>query len=283
MISAPPSSPIDAQETSPPDASRLDVPSQLFLGVRFHALTINETLDQIEEMIRRRIPRQLNFVNAYTLTVCRRNQAFADILNGSALNLADGMSVVWGARWLDMKFPGRVAGPDLSEALCARAEKKGYRVFFMGSSWDNLTELKKSLLQRYPALKIVGVYSPPVCDEFGEAETTKIIAEVKASSPDVLFVGVSTGKQEKWLSQNLNQLNVPVCLAVGAAFDFLSGRIPRAPEWLRVRGLEWLYRLYREPRRLWKRYLLGNAVFLLILFKKSVKMKFAGNETSERS
>jgi N-acetylglucosaminyldiphosphoundecaprenol N-acetyl-beta-D-mannosaminyltransferase len=229
-------------------------------------------------MVRERTPRQLNFVNAYTLTVCRRNQQFADVLNGSALNLPDGMSVVWGVQWLGMHFPERVAGPDLTEGMCARAEQKGYRVFFMGSSPQNLADLKAALLKRYPKLNIVGMHSPSMSDQFSEEETQSIISEIAKTSPDILFVGVSTGKQETWISRNLERINVPACLAVGAAFDFLSGRVPRAPEWLRERGLEWLYRLYCEPRRLWKRYLLGNFVFLLMLTKASLRKKF-GHET----
>lgn len=275
-------SPLITDMPAPASASgamRFSDVARPFLGVQFHPLTINQTLDCIETMIKERTPRQLNFVNAYTLTVCRRNQEFADVLNGSALNLPDGMSVVWGVQWLGMRFPERVAGPDLMEELCGRAAKKGHRVFLMGSTPENLTNLKTALIKRHPGLNIVGTHSPSVCDQFDEAETQQILTEIHAATPDILFVGVSTGKQERWISQNLARINVPACLAVGAAFDFLSGRVPRAPEWLRAHGLEWLYRLYCDPRRLWKRYLLGNFVYLIMLIKASYRKKF-GHETA---
>jgi N-acetylglucosaminyldiphosphoundecaprenol N-acetyl-beta-D-mannosaminyltransferase len=177
-----------------------------------------------------------------------------------------------------MKFPERVAGPDLTEALCDRAAKKGYRIFFMGSSPENLGTLKAVLTRRHPGLNIVGTHSPSMSNEFSDSETQAIIKTIHAAKPDILFVGISTGKQETWISRNLTQLNVPACLAVGAAFDFLSGRVPRAPEWLRVRGFEWLFRLYCEPRRLWKRYLLGNFIYGLMLFRSTVRNRFL-NET----
>jgi N-acetylglucosaminyldiphosphoundecaprenol N-acetyl-beta-D-mannosaminyltransferase len=176
---------------------------------------------------------------------------------------------------LKLNIPERVAGPDLAEALCQRAEKRGYRLFFMGSSQENLDMLKKALLGRYPALNIVGMLSPSMCDRFSDEENQKIIAEVRHAAPDILFVGISTQKQEIWMSENLQKLNVPASLGVGAAFDFLSGRVPRAPEWLQKNGLEWMYRLFCEPKRLWKRYLLGNALFLYLLIKESLRRRLA--------
>lgn len=244
------------------------------LGLRFHSLTMNETLDWIEHFIKERKPRQISFSNAQTIALSRKNPELRRLLNQSDLTLADGMSVVWGARILGYKLPERVAGPDLTFALAGRAAKKNYRVFLMGSSWGNLSQLKNVLTNAWGGLNVVGMHSPPMCEKMSEEETKKIILLIRNSTPDILFVGISCPKQEQWIAENLSRINVPVSLGVGAAFDFLSGRIPRAPEWLRKRGLEWLFRLWCEPRRLWRRYLLGNFVFLSLLLKEKIRRQF---------
>jgi N-acetylglucosaminyldiphosphoundecaprenol N-acetyl-beta-D-mannosaminyltransferase len=239
-------------------------------------LKIPHALEAIQRLIKEGKPSQINFANAYTLSIARKDASFREILNRSTLTLADGMSIVWGARWLNLHFPERLAGPDMMEWLCEEAAAKNQRVFLMGSSWDNLTELKNALVSRHPKLQVVGMHSPPMRDQFSEEETATILRDVHKAKPDILFVGISCPKQEKWISQNLQALGVPVCLAVGAAFDFLSGRIPRAPERLRNVGLEWLYRLWCEPRRLWKRYLLGNAIYLSWIGKEWLRIRFSG-------
>jgi N-acetylglucosaminyldiphosphoundecaprenol N-acetyl-beta-D-mannosaminyltransferase len=246
------------------------------LGVRFHAMRLGETLDLFDLFVRQRMPRQIFFSNAHTLALCRVNQNFLRLINNADLNLADGMSIVWGARLLGIQIPERVPGPDLMLKLCERAAEKGYRVFLMGTSDKNLLNLNAALVKKFPNLQITGMYSPPIRDRFSEEDTSLMLAKINAGKPDILFVGISCPKQELWISENLHRLNVPVSLGVGAAFDFLSGLIPRAPEWLRNRGLEWLYRLWREPRRLWRRYLLGNFVFLSLLVKERIKLHFLG-------
>jgi UDP-N-acetyl-D-mannosaminuronic acid transferase (WecB/TagA/CpsF family) len=204
-------------------------------GMRFHSLRLPDVIAWIDRAIERRVPVQITLANAYTFTMCHRWEKLMQIINGSDLTLADGMSIVWGARWLGIRLPGRIAG----------------------------------------------THSPSMCDRFDEAETLRILAEIKAVEADILFVGVSAPKQEIWISENLHRLNVPVAIGVGAAFDFLSGRIPRAPQALQRVGLEWLYRLWKEPRRLWKRYLLGNAIFLSVLAREFIRLKFHRSTTPQ--
>ena len=193
------------------------------------------------------------------------------------------MSIVWGARVLRLKLPERVAGPDLMNALAGRAAEKGYRVFLLGTSDENLQQLKKKFCASWPGLNVVGIYSPPMSEKFTPDQTAAIIERVRAAKPDILFVGLSCPKQERWIAENLQQIQVPVSLGVGAAFDFLAGRIPRAPEWLRRRGLEWVHRLWCEPGRLWRRYLIGNSVFLYLLFRERIKFKLAKKRFSASS
>ncbi len=246
------------------------IPFVSVLGIRFHQISLQQALHVLDKLVMTRIPRQVTFGNAYTVALCQSNSQLRNLINQSHISLADGMSIVWGARMLKLKIPERVAGPDMMKALCELSSKKNYRIFLLGSTPDNLYRLREVLTKTFPKISIVGTYSPPMCSMLSPEENQKIIGYMRATRPDILFVGLSFPKQEKWIAENLSELNVPLCLGVGAAFDFLSGRVPRAPEWLRKRGLEWLHRLICEPVRLWKRYLLGNAIFLTVLFNARV-------------
>ena len=232
-----------------------------------------DALEAIESFIKQRTPKQICLSNAYTVALSQSDTEFRTLLNRSDLTLADGMSIVWGGKWIGPTVPERIAGPDLMEALCRLAAKKGHRIFLLGASPSTLRLLREKLLRLCPTLSIADLYSPPMCDTLSDDETQKILGLICQAKPDILFVGMSCPKQEKWIAKNLHQLSVPVSLGVGAAFDFLSGNIPRAPRWLRQIGLEWLYRLYREPRRLWKRYLLGNSIFLFDISREIASRK----------
>ena len=161
-----------------------------------------------------------------------------NLINHAELVLADGMSIVWGGQWVGATIPCRIAGPDLMEELCRFAAEKGHRVFLLGSTARTLETLTEKLLLLCPNLKICGSYSPAMCDKLNEQENVKILDSLLAARPDILFVGMSCPKQEKWIAENLHRIPVPVSLGVGAAFDFLSGNIPRAPvsskKWARV-------------------------------------------------
>jgi len=254
------------------------IPSNAILGIRFHSISLPQTIQVLNGFVQERVPRHIILGNAYTIALSRQDHAFKTLLNKADLTLADGMSIVWGGHWIGLNLPGRVAGPDLTAALCEEASLKGYRVFFLGSTHENLAILLRVLTARWPGLIIAGSHSPSICDRLDEKENSAIMEEIHRAKPDILFVGMSAPKQEKWIAENLHLLQVPVCLGVGAAFDFLSGRIPRAPQQLQKIGLEWLYRLWCEPRRLWKRYLLGNAVFLSLLLRDALKQRFNGTQ-----
>jgi len=240
-----------------------ELPAVYVLGIRFHNATMAQTLNQAKEFILAgKKSHQICLSNAYTVSLCWKDAELRRVLDKADLVLADGMSIVWGGRFVGVALPGRIAGPDLSEALCAQAEKLGHRVFFLGSTPENLAQLKQVLLERWPALKIAGMFSPRMCDRLSGEDNTVIFQQLHAAKPDILFVGMSTPKQEKWIAAHLQEFHIPVCIGIGAAFDFISGRVRRAPEQFQKAGLEWLYRLWSEPRRLWKRYLLGNMIFL---------------------
>lgn len=259
----------DADRT--PLSSAAAIPEIKIFGLRFNPVSLEDAVAALGRAVENRERTQVNFANAQTVALARRDGFITDLLNRSRFTFPDGMSIVWGGRMLGHRIPERVAGPDLMAALCQRAATRGWKIFLLGSCPENLERLASQLMAASPTLQIVGKMSPPVREQFNAQESMDMVSAVNASGADILFVGISCPKQERWIDAHLAELKTPLNLGVGAAFDFLSGRIPRAPEWLQVRGLEWLYRLWCEPRRLWRRYLWGNLVFLSLLSAERIR------------
>lgn len=260
--------------TAIPGGTPVQTSRVAILGVGFYSVSLEDAISALESALKARDAKQVCLVNAYTLSLAQKDEALKSVFNRSSFVFADGMSIVWGARWIRANLPGRVAGPDLMSGLCSRSAQMGYRIFLLGSTDDNLKQLAKTLQTEHPGLQIVGMHSPSFCDKLTAAENETILQQLNNTKPDILFVGMSAPKQEKWIDENIARLSVPLSIGVGAAFDFLSGRIPRAPRFWQSSGLEWFYRLCCEPRRLWKRYLLGNAVYLGLLARQRARMIF---------
>lgn len=262
----------------PVAAAKTSSPRARILGLNFDVISTSKALERVQEFVSSGTPHQVFFSNASSVAISVRDTVFRDAVNHSDLNCPDGMSIVWAGRLLGVPFPERVAGPDFTVKALELAAKKGYRVYFMGCAPSTLDRIKSNLLRRWPALQIVGLYSPPMCDKLSDAETAKIIAELKEARPDFLLVGLSCPKQEKWIAENRRLFPVSVCFAIGAAFDFMAGTTSRAPLFFRNMGLEWLYRLMAEPRRLWKRYFIGNTRFLYLLVKEMFQVRLLGKK-----
>jgi N-acetylglucosaminyldiphosphoundecaprenol N-acetyl-beta-D-mannosaminyltransferase len=179
---------------------------------------------------------------------------------------ADGMPVIWAARLLGVHAPERVAGADLVPALAERAAQKGYSIYFYGAAPGVAQRAADTLKQRYPGLRVAGVCSPP----FTKTEQTdpEIIEAIRATSPDILFVALGNPKQERWIQMYREKLSVPLLMGVGASLDFLAGKQKRAPLWMQQVGLEWLFRLLQEPRRLWQRYFVDMVVFSVLFARQ---------------
>jgi len=192
-----------------------------------------------------------------------RNQSFRCTLEAASLSLPDGMPLVWLGRFHG-KQAVRVAGPDLMLDICAESESKGYRHFFYGGAPGVAEELVSSLKERYPALQVVGVYSPPF-RTLTEEEDDAAVEMINHAAPHILWIGLGCPKQEQWMCEHRNRLKVAVMLGIGQALDIHAGRLHRAPRWMRDNGLEWLFRLLSEPRRLWRRYLFWNTRFIWCL------------------
>jgi N-acetylglucosaminyldiphosphoundecaprenol N-acetyl-beta-D-mannosaminyltransferase len=237
------------------------IPNFRVLGVRVDAVQIPEAIKVLESWIEERGPaRYVAVTGMHGVSVSREDAAFADILRHASLVVADGMPLVWLGRWQGFKqMRRRVYGPELMETFCRETGSK-YRHFFYGGAPGVADALAQAERQRW-GIQIAGTYCPPF-RPLSEEEETEMQRLVEESHPDVLWVGLSTPKQERWMYEHRNTLRVPVMLGVGAAFDLNTGRLKQAPTWMRENGLEWLFRLCSEPRRLWRRYIVNGARFL---------------------
>jgi N-acetylglucosaminyldiphosphoundecaprenol N-acetyl-beta-D-mannosaminyltransferase len=223
------------------------------LGVGVHAIQMQDALDQIQAWIESRQPNYICVTPAHAVMDCLTDPTVREVYNTSGLCTPDGMAIVWLLRLDKYKNVRRVYGPDLLLAACQRFLKKCYRHYFYGGSKDTLRKLTAHLEKEFPGIRIVGGVSPPF-RTLSNKETEKQIADIRNAKPDIVWVGLGSPKQEIWMAEHLPELKVPVLVGVGAAFDFLAGTKSQAPKWMQRMGLEWLFRLATEPRRLWKRY-----------------------------
>lgn len=206
----------------------------------------------------------INTINAHSYNVARNEELFAEALTKGDYLIPDGMSVVKACKWLHAKSQPkeRIAGADLFEFEMNKLYSKGGTVMFMGSSEKTLAKIVQQAARVYPNLKVV-TYSPPYKPEFNDEDNKSIINAINSANPDLLWIGMTAPKQEKWTYSHWNELNIHCHVGtIGAVFDFFAGNTQRAPLWWQKHGLEWLYRLIKEPRRMWRRYIIGNTVFL---------------------
>jgi N-acetylglucosaminyldiphosphoundecaprenol N-acetyl-beta-D-mannosaminyltransferase len=254
------------------------------LGVPVDAVQIPEVIGKMEQWISRRDSgRYIAVTNTHVVVEAERDRSYKQTLVCADLVVPDGMPLVWIGRRNGFDMPQRVYGPDLFEAFCRETHEKGYTHFFYGGAPGTPEEVARVLKGRYPGLRVVGTYSPPFRPMTRE-EDAQTVAMINRAAPDVLWVGLGCPKQERWMHEHQSRLAVPVMLGVGAAFDFLSGRTPQAPRWIRDHGLEWLYRLCKEPRRLWRRYLVSNSSFIYYCCLESVGLKrFSSGVRDSRS
>jgi N-acetylglucosaminyldiphosphoundecaprenol N-acetyl-beta-D-mannosaminyltransferase len=230
------------------------------LGVRVHALQIPDTIHQMEKWISAGARgHYIAVTGMHGVVEAQHDPSFKQILNSADLVVPDGMPLVWLARWRGFALKRRVYGPELMETFC-RETGAHYRHFLYGGA-PGVPELLAEILTDRLGVRVVGTYSPPF-RPLMPAESEEVARLINRTTPDVLWVGLSTPKQERWMYERRNTLRVPVMVGVGAAFDLNSGRVRQAPRWMREHGLEWLFRLLMEPRRLWKRYLLDGSKFI---------------------
>jgi len=230
-------------------------------------LTMAEAIAAIERLIERRDPSLIVTPNAQHIVLLQEPGDFQSAYRAAALVLADSVPLVRVSRLLGVPLKERVAGADVMPALCRIAAEKHYRVFLLGAATGVAEKAADILTAEHANLIVAGIYCPPWGFEADPAATATAVRAVRAAAPDVLFVALGTPKGEVWAWKNLAELNVPATLCVGASFDFIAGVQKRAPRWVQKAGFEWAFRLAHDPRRLWRRYLIGNARFLFLTFR----------------
>jgi N-acetylglucosaminyldiphosphoundecaprenol N-acetyl-beta-D-mannosaminyltransferase len=230
-------------------------------GVPVAAVTMDDALDLVQEAVTTRRPLQIGVVNAAKIVNMRRdNELRADVLS-SDLVLADGMAVVWASRMLGRPLPERVAGIDLMMRMLERGNAAGYRVYCLGATPEVLGGVLGRIKREYPGITIAGSHH----GYFKDADEAAVAAGIEQARPDILLIAMTSPRKERFLSRWSRRLAVPVCHGVGGSFDVFAGYVQRAPDrWQRL-GLEWLYRVKQEPRRLWKRYFTTNSAFVAMV------------------
>jgi N-acetylglucosaminyldiphosphoundecaprenol N-acetyl-beta-D-mannosaminyltransferase len=230
-------------------------------GVRVDALTLHDAINHLRELTENRSGRAIHLCNAYTLSLAYRDPVFAQTVNRGDLNLPDGTPLTWIGRWLGFDhMRRRVYGPELMLATMKAGRTWGLRHYLYGSTPRVVETLARRLTEMVPGVKLVGIESPPF-RPLTAHEESELVERVQLAEPDVVWVGLGTPLQDLFVDRFRDRLDATL-IAIGAAFDFLAGTKRQAPRWMQDSGLEWAFRLATEPRRLWRRYLIGNAVFL---------------------
>jgi N-acetylglucosaminyldiphosphoundecaprenol N-acetyl-beta-D-mannosaminyltransferase len=255
--------PIDGTRAAADDELAVPPPTVDVLGVPLALTDYERTMDWIDATIRTRGKGYVCVAATHTVVATQDDAELRAAVKGASLVVPDGQPVVWAMNALGHDLTHRVYGPDLMAKYCERSARTGARMFLYGGrNQGALVQLALNLRHRFAGVQIVGGYAPPF-RPLSDEELDAVVAEINHARPDVVWVGIGVPKQEKWMAALRDRLDAPVLVGVGAAFDFHAGLVPQAPAWMQSAGLEWLFRLSKEPRRLWKRYLTYNPRFVL--------------------
>jgi N-acetylglucosaminyldiphosphoundecaprenol N-acetyl-beta-D-mannosaminyltransferase len=243
------------------------------LGVGIDTLTWSEALQRLADWAAKRESRYVCICNVHSVVTASRDASFAKVVNGADMAAPDGAPVAWMLRKLGFVEQQRINGPDLMWRYCEQANKTGQAIYLYGSTEQTLDLLQRRLQAVFSGLLIAGAYSPPF-RPLSNQEDADVVALINASGAGVVFVSLGCPKQEFWMADHCGKINA-VLVGVGAAFDYHAGIIKRAPSWMQNYGLEWLHRLCSEPRRLWRRYLVTNTLFILGIVGQLWQIRFS--------
>lgn len=230
------------------------------IGAPIDAINWSQALARLSSWSAERKSRYVCICNAHSVVTARQNKVFAKVIREADMATPDGAPVAWLMRLQGIKNQERINGPDLMWRYCAEAAQRSESIYLYGGQQNTLDILQQKLNEHFPQLKIAGAYSPPY-RELTTAEDLAVVDAINFSGAGTVWVSLGCPKQEQWMADHLGQINA-VMIGVGAAFDYHAGTIQRAPLWMQRNGLEWLHRLCSEPRRLWKRYLVTNTLFI---------------------
>ncbi len=246
----------------------LQVPTVRVWGIDFAQVTMEQTLDQLDQMIDRGGCGQVITANLNYVMLHQQDPKIQELTRRAAMVLCDGMPILWRSKTQSSSLPARVAGSDLIYRLCERASQKMYRVFFLGAAPGVAQQAADKLAARYPGLQVAGVECPPF-RPLSDEEERAMVERIRSSHADILLVAFGQPKGELWLDRHFQQLGTPVCIQLGASFDFVAGTAKRAPTLFQRTGLEWFYRMCTDPKRLIPRYS-SNLFFLLKRLRKDI-------------
>lgn len=225
--------------------------------------TLIEGINLIEDIIQKKKTKLVVLANAHTLNLAHEKSDYKNVLR-TGLVLRDGTGLSWAIKWKGFLPLHNFVGTDFLPDFCRLSANKGYRIFFLGARPGVAEAAAKKLESLVPGLIIAGWYH----GYFSEDRTDEIVRRIEQTGPDILLVAMGNPRQELWIANNMCSLNVSVCIGVGAFFDYLDGRVARAPQWILSAGMEWLFRLAMEPKRLWRRYLIGNVKFIMRVYRE---------------
>lgn len=241
------------------------------LGVGVSAINMKQALETIDKWIESQEKQYICVTGVHGVIECQQDISLLQIHNNAGLVTPDGMPLVWLSKLYGFQHVSRVYGPDLMLAVCEHSVSLKYRHFFYGGNEGVPELLAEKLERRFPGLNVVGTYSPPFRPLTDEEEST-IVQKINEARADIVWIGLSTPKQERWMAAHVEKLSVPVLIGVGAAFDFHAGIKQQAPLWMQRSGIEWLFRLLAEPKRLWRRYLINNPKFVTLILLQAFKI-----------
>jgi N-acetylglucosaminyldiphosphoundecaprenol N-acetyl-beta-D-mannosaminyltransferase len=243
-------------------------------GVPIDCLTTEKAVEIIAEHIRDKTKTMVFTPNSNHLVGAQSDSEFKRIYAEVDLSLVDGMPLVWLSLIYGKKLPERINGTNLVWKLCELSEENGFSLFFVGTNESVMCLAVAKIREKYPRIRIGGYCSLPYDATFDAELASAAVERINIAKPDILLVAFGPPKQEKWIYKYYKSLNTSIFVGIGGSLDFISGRIQRAPKWMQDSGLEWLFRLCQEPRRLWKRYLIGNLFFLYLVLKEIAKNRF---------
>lgn len=237
-----------------------------FLGTNLNNISTSEFVDFVISHAKIKKKIFITYLNAHCANHYFKDKEYADIIDKADVVYADGMGIVYASKYLGTPLKERVNAGDFFIDFCKRCEKEGLSLYFLGTKSRFLKRAKENIQEKVAGVKIVGTHD----GYFSKEESNEIVDNINSLKPDILVIGMGIPYQEKWLSENFEKLDVPICWCVGALFDYFGGEFFRAPVLMRKLGLEWLFRLILEPRRMWKRYMIGNFTFInrVIEYKK---------------
>lgn len=244
-----------------------------FMNTQVDNLTMAEALTQIDKLIQKRKNAYIVTPNVDHIVRLEKDEAFQQAYRNADLILTDGKPLIWISKWFGTPIKEKISGSDLFPLLCKMAAEKGYTMFFLGAAEGVAMKAAESLMAKYEGLKVVGTYSPPYGFEKNKEEMSHIVDMIRKANPHILIVGLGCPKQEMFIFHHKEELQVPVSLGLGASLDFEAGNVKRAPKWMSDHGLEWLFRITQDPKRLAKRYLIEDRKILALAIKYKRSMK----------